>query len=153
MLKTKEVGFGKKTSVKLVLATGDGGIEVVDGGDCQGLDGIHNEIAAEGVGSHIVLLGKVEQTVNDRRGLAGIHDALPLFTAARYSTVDGATLIVESDYCSAVNVIIANSAPRPDGRKQGGQAVALRVASDKAAFYDCKMIGFQGQTFLRGLLH
>ncbi|KAK3000229.1 LOW QUALITY PROTEIN: hypothetical protein RJ639_023848 [Escallonia herrerae] len=46
-------------------------------------------------------------------------------TAAQYGTVDSATLIVESDYFSAVNVIFANSAPRPDGKRQGAQALAL----------------------------
>ncbi|KAK3011622.1 hypothetical protein RJ639_011124 [Escallonia herrerae] len=53
--------------------TGDGGNEIVDGGDRQGLAGIHDKIVAEGVGNHIVLLGKVEQAVNHCRDLARIH--------------------------------------------------------------------------------
>ncbi|KAK3005110.1 LOW QUALITY PROTEIN: hypothetical protein RJ639_016527 [Escallonia herrerae] len=55
-----------------------------------------------------------------------------------YGTVDSATLIVESDYFSAVNVVFANSALRPDGKKQGAQALALLVTGDKAALYNCK---------------
>ncbi|XP_073020609.1 pectinesterase 2-like [Primulina eburnea] len=64
-------------------------------------------------------------------------------TAAEYGTVDSATLIVESDYFSAVNVKIVNSAPRPDGVRKGAQAVALRIGGDKASFYNCKIYGFQ----------
>ncbi|KAI8540237.1 hypothetical protein RHMOL_Rhmol09G0246900 [Rhododendron molle] len=64
-------------------------------------------------------------------------------TAAQYGTVDSATLIVESDYFSAVNLVIANSAPRPDGKRKGAQAAALRISGDKAAFYNIRLYGFQ----------
>lgn len=64
-------------------------------------------------------------------------------TAAQYGTVDSATLIVGSDYFVGVNIIIKNSAPRPDGVRKGAQAVALRVSGNKAAFYKCKMLGYQ----------
>ncbi|XP_027361983.1 putative pectinesterase 63 [Abrus precatorius] len=64
-------------------------------------------------------------------------------TAQQYGTVDSATLIVESDYFVAANIMISNSAPRPDGKRPGAQAVALRISGDKAAFYNCKMLGFQ----------
>jgi len=64
-------------------------------------------------------------------------------TAAQYGTVDSATLIVGSDYFVGVNLIIKNSAPRPDGRKKGAQAVALRASGNKATFYRCKLLGFQ----------
>ncbi|CAL5322869.1 unnamed protein product [Camellia sinensis] len=64
-------------------------------------------------------------------------------TAAQYGTVDSATLIVESDYFSAVNVKIVNSAPRPDGKRKGAQALALRMSGDKGSFYNCRIYGFQ----------
>ncbi|KAJ1412083.1 Zinc finger, CCHC-type [Sesbania bispinosa] len=64
-------------------------------------------------------------------------------TAQQYGTVDSATLIVESDYFVAANIIISNSAPRPDGKRPGAQAAALRISGDKATFYNCKLIGFQ----------
>ncbi|KAJ9678663.1 hypothetical protein PVL29_020751 [Vitis rotundifolia] len=62
---------------------------------------------------------------------------------AKFGTVDSATLIVESDYFMAVNIIVINSSPRPDGKRKGAQAVALKVSGDKAAFYNCRLIGFQ----------
>ncbi|GAB4854793.1 hypothetical protein Ancab_023378 [Ancistrocladus abbreviatus] len=64
-------------------------------------------------------------------------------TAAQYGTVDSATLIVESDYFVAANLIIANSAPRPDGKRKGAQALAVRISGEKAAFYNCRLLGFQ----------
>ncbi|XP_059625452.1 pectinesterase 2-like [Cornus florida] len=64
-------------------------------------------------------------------------------TAKECGTVDSATLIVESDYFIALNLIIVNSAPRPDGKREGAQAVSLRISGDKAAFYNCKVHGFQ----------
>ncbi|KAK2376066.1 pectinesterase [Trifolium repens] len=64
-------------------------------------------------------------------------------TAAQYGTVDSATVIVEGDYFVAANVIISNSAPLPDGKRPGAQAVALRASGDKSTFYNCQFIGFQ----------
>ncbi|KAK4489361.1 hypothetical protein RD792_005168 [Penstemon davidsonii] len=64
-------------------------------------------------------------------------------TAAQYGTVESATLIVESDYFSALNLNIVNSAPRPDGKRVGAQAAALRIGGDMASFYNCRFYGFQ----------
>lgn len=64
-------------------------------------------------------------------------------TAAVYGTFRSATVTVESDYFVAVNVIFVNSAPQPDGIRKGAQAVAMRISGDKAAFHNCKFIGFQ----------
>lgn len=36
-----------------------------------------------------------------------------------------------------------NAAPRPDGKRKGAQASAMRISGDKAAFYNCKFVGFQ----------
>ncbi|KAA8539736.1 hypothetical protein F0562_026428 [Nyssa sinensis] len=64
-------------------------------------------------------------------------------TAAQYGTVYSATLSVLSDYFTAINIVIVNSAPRPDGRTDGAQAVAYRIAGDKSAMYNCQLYGFQ----------
>ncbi|GAB2216275.1 hypothetical protein Droror1_Dr00024045 [Drosera rotundifolia] len=82
---------------------------------------------------------------NTQRVVISIGPAALTFdgTAAKYGTVDSANLIVESDYFVAVNIIVSNSAPRPDGKRNGAQAVALRISGDKAAFYGCRLLGFQ----------
>ncbi|KAF8401146.1 hypothetical protein HHK36_014450 [Tetracentron sinense] len=64
-------------------------------------------------------------------------------TASQYGTLNSATVAAESDYFTAVNIIFVNSAPKPDGKRKGAQAVAMRITGDKAAFYNCKFIGFQ----------
>ncbi|XP_052185301.1 pectinesterase 1-like [Diospyros lotus] len=64
-------------------------------------------------------------------------------TALKYGTVDSASLIVFGDYFIGANLIISNSAPRPDGIMKGAQAVAVRVSGDKSAFYNCRILGFQ----------
>ncbi|XP_031125785.1 pectinesterase 1-like [Ipomoea triloba] len=64
-------------------------------------------------------------------------------TAAKDGTVYSATVIVEADYFTAINVNIINSAPRPDGVRKGAQAVALTQSGDMAAFYSVRLHGFQ----------
>ncbi|PON92476.1 Pectinesterase, Tyr active site [Trema orientale] len=64
-------------------------------------------------------------------------------TAKQYGTVDSATIIALSKYFVGANLIIKNSAPRPDPYKKDGQALALRINGDKAAFFNCKFTGFQ----------
>ncbi|KAL1196820.1 putative pectinesterase 49 [Cardamine amara subsp. amara] len=63
-------------------------------------------------------------------------------TAAKYGTVESATLIVWAEYFMAANLNIRNTAPMPKPGTQG-QALAMRINADKAAFYNCKFYGFQ----------
>ncbi|KAK6926246.1 Pectinesterase, catalytic [Dillenia turbinata] len=89
---------------------------------------------------------KVERTKNFITFYGAPND-MPTFvyggTALQYGTIDSASLIVEGDYFVASNIIIKNSAPPPDGVRKDAQAVALRVSGDKAAFYNCKLYGYQ----------
>ncbi|XP_010546117.1 PREDICTED: pectinesterase PPME1-like isoform X2 [Tarenaya hassleriana] len=79
--------------------------------------------------------------------LLGNPKSMPVITfdgtAAKYGTVDSATLIVLSDYFMAINVIVKNTAPAPDGKTKGAQALAMRISGNKAAFYNCKFYGYQ----------
>ncbi|KAB2596434.1 pectinesterase 63 [Pyrus ussuriensis x Pyrus communis] len=71
-------------------------------------------------------------------------------TAQKYGTVNSATVIAESDYFIATNLLIKNSSPRPDGKRVGAQAVALRLVGfqdtlcddrDNHLFKDCYIEG------------
>ncbi|XP_050379869.1 putative pectinesterase 63 [Argentina anserina] len=64
-------------------------------------------------------------------------------TAEVFGTWNSATVAVEADYFMAVNIAFVNSAPMPDGKRKGAQAVALRISGDKAAFHNCRFIGYQ----------
>ncbi|KAL4348367.1 hypothetical protein GQ457_17G018700 [Hibiscus cannabinus] len=64
-------------------------------------------------------------------------------TAKKYGTVDSATIIAFSNYFVAAYLNIVNSSPHPNGKVQGEQAVALRVAGDRSAIYNCNLYGFQ----------
>ncbi|CAH2073697.1 unnamed protein product [Thlaspi arvense] len=79
--------------------------------------------------------------------LLGQRNAMPIIsfdgTAAKYGTVDSATLIILSDYFMAVNIVVRNTAPMPDGKTKGAQALSMRISGNKAAFYRCRFYGFQ----------
>ncbi|KAH6792761.1 Pectin lyase-like superfamily protein [Perilla frutescens var. hirtella] len=83
--------------------------------------------------------------------LYGDPKNMPVFvyggTAAKYGTVDSATLSAESDNFTCVNVKVVNCAPRPDGKIVGAQAAAVRVGGDSAVFYNCKFYGYQDTVF------
>ncbi|XP_031499166.1 putative pectinesterase 63 [Nymphaea colorata] len=77
----------------------------------------------------------------------GDRNAMPTIRfggrAAVYTTMFSATVAVESNYFMAVNIIFENSAPKPRPGEKGGQAVAMRISGDNAAFYNCRFLGFQ----------
>ncbi|CAA7026923.1 unnamed protein product [Microthlaspi erraticum] len=63
-------------------------------------------------------------------------------TAAKYGTVESATLIVWATNFVAANLNIINTSPMPKPGTQG-QALAHRINGDKAAYYNCRFHGFQ----------
>lgn len=44
-------------------------------------------------------------------------------------------------------VVCKNSSPRPDGKRVGAQAAALRIGGDASVFYNCKFYGYQDTIF------
>eukprot|EP00249_Psilotum_nudum_P004591 c18098_g1_i1 orf=263-934(+) len=58
-------------------------------------------------------------------------------------TFHSATVAINSKYFTAQGMIFKNDAPPPVPGRTGGQAVALRVTADLAAFYDCRFYGYQ----------
>ncbi|KAM0949227.1 putative pectinesterase [Dioscorea sansibarensis] len=79
--------------------------------------------------------------------LYGDPNAMPRIsfngTAKFFTTYNSATVAVESDHFMACNIIFDNTAPRPIGRKEGAQAVAMRISGQMAAFYNCRFYGHQ----------
>lgn len=149
----------RKSTLDPGLVAAEGGAKVVkvmqDGsGEFKTITDAINSIPTGNTMRVIVYIGagnynekiKIERT-KPFITLYGVPENMPNLTfagtAQQYGTVDSATLIVESDYFVAANIIISNTAPRPDGKAPGAQAVALRISGDKAAFYNCKVYGFQ----------
>ncbi|GBG84826.1 hypothetical protein CBR_g39202 [Chara braunii] len=63
--------------------------------------------------------------------------------AATGSTSASASVSVTGNFFSAEDIEFANGAPRPDTSSVTGQAVAIRITGDQAAFYNCRFIGYQ----------
>ncbi|KAL8140557.1 hypothetical protein V2J09_006578 [Rumex salicifolius] len=59
------------------------------------------------------------------------------------STPSSATFSILAPNFIAYNISFHNTAPAPDPGAVGGQAVAVRVANDKVAFYGCGFYGAQ----------
>ncbi|EES17206.1 putative pectinesterase 63 [Sorghum bicolor] len=68
-------------------------------------------------------------------------------------TYGSATVAVESDYFMASGVHFKNAAPLAAPGTEGGQAVAVRVYGNKAAFYDCTFDGGQDTLYDHRGLH
>ncbi|XP_002979836.2 probable pectinesterase 53 [Selaginella moellendorffii] len=62
-------------------------------------------------------------------------------------TYKSASVSVEATDFVAKNLSFLNTSPGPGVGVQGAQAVALRVSSDRAAFYGCGFYGFQDTLF------
>ncbi|CAL5054960.1 unnamed protein product [Urochloa decumbens] len=63
------------------------------------------------------------------------------------STGGSASVYIKADGFVAKNISFKNSAPAPKPGAQGAQAVALRIAGDKAAFWGCGFFGAQDTLF------
>ncbi|XP_058083905.1 probable pectinesterase 53 [Magnolia sinica] len=98
----------------------------------------------------ITFLGDVESpptiTGNDTASEVG-KDGIPL------KTFHSATVAVNADYFIAANIKFENTAPHPDTGSIGGQAVAVRISGNKAAFYDCGFYGNQDTLYDHKGLH
>ncbi|GLJ49279.1 hypothetical protein SUGI_1041360 [Cryptomeria japonica] len=81
-------------------------------------------------------IGKTILTWNDNASSKG-PNGKPLGTSGSASTT------IESEYFCAKGITFENTAPVAPPGADDMQAVALRVAGDKALFIDCQMVGHQ----------
>ncbi|KAJ8899697.1 hypothetical protein K2173_019395 [Erythroxylum novogranatense] len=58
-------------------------------------------------------------------------------------TIYSASVAISSPNFTAYNISFENTAPSPSPGQAGGQAVALRITGDQAAFYGCGFYGSQ----------
>ncbi|KAI3738230.1 hypothetical protein L2E82_28253 [Cichorium intybus] len=63
--------------------------------------------------------------------------------ASTQGTINSYTVCIHPKNFIAYDIGFTNTAPRPKAGAAGGQAVALRVTGDHAAFYNCGFYGFQ----------
>ncbi|KAK8942049.1 putative pectinesterase 63 [Platanthera guangdongensis] len=123
-------------------------------GDFTTISGAVDSIPENNVRRVVIRIGpgvykeKVKVVVNKPFvTFSGDRNAMPKISfngrAAEYGTLNSASVIVESPYFVASNIIFENSAPRPVVGVEGAQAVAMRISGDMAAFYNCKFLGYQ----------
>ncbi|KAF2325048.1 hypothetical protein GH714_022449 [Hevea brasiliensis] len=85
-------------------------------------------------------------TGNDTASSLSGKDGKPL------RTFQSATVAVDANYFTAINVKFENTATHEIGSK-GGQGVALRISGTKAAFYNCSFYGSQDTLYDHKGLH
>ncbi|XP_057782274.1 probable pectinesterase 53 [Salvia miltiorrhiza] len=100
--------------------------------------------------SFVTLVGNASDpptiTGNDTASTVRGRDGTPL------RTFQSATVAVDADYFTAINVKFENTAPHVVGTR-GGQAAALRISGTKAAFYNCSFYGSQDTLYDHKGLH
>lgn len=60
-----------------------------------------------------------------------------------WGTFMSCTVCIDAEHFIANNVTFMNGAPPPDPKFNDGQATALRITGDMAAFFNCHFIGWQ----------
>ncbi|CAK9876876.1 unnamed protein product [Sphagnum jensenii] len=91
--------------------------------------------------NHITMIGITD---NDETVIAWNSTASDvIYGGQKLQTINSATVAVEADYFIARNITFMNTAQAPRPGAVGGQAVALRISGDKAAFYGCRFLGHQ----------
>jgi pectinesterase len=91
--------------------------------------------------THITLIGEdVKQTVLTYDNYAGKLDS----TGKAFGTSRSASFYVYGAYFTAKNITFENSAGPV------GQALAIYVAGDKSAFFNCRFLGFQDTIYTHG---
>ncbi|KAJ0079077.1 hypothetical protein Patl1_23792 [Pistacia atlantica] len=135
-VETKSLDDKEGSVLDDVLAIAEAGLKVIT-------------VKKDGSGDFKTVTNAVKSipSMNTKRTIIKIGRGMPKIvfdgTAAKYGTVDSATVAVESDYFVAVNIEFVNSAPMPDAKRDDQQAVALRISGDMAAFHNCRFIGYQ----------
>ncbi|KAL5995762.1 hypothetical protein ACLOJK_025832 [Asimina triloba] len=148
-----QAGIGKPLDESLVDAEQNKRVITVSG-DFKTVSDAVNSVPKDNTNRTIIKIGpgvyKEKITVDRSKPFItffGDHDAMPTLTfdgrAAEYGTVNSASVAVDADYFMAVNIIFENTSPRPVLGVKGAQAVAMKIGGDKAAFYSCKIYGFQ----------
>ncbi|XP_030490751.2 putative pectinesterase 63 [Cannabis sativa] len=151
--------INNKVTLDKVLTAAENAVKIVkvrkDGmGDFKTITDAVKSIPSGNTGRVIVWIGggvyRERITVDRSKSFVtfyGDEDNVPVITfdgtAQKFGTWNSATVAVESHYFVAANIAFVNSAPKPKGKLNGEQAVALRISGDKAAFHNCKFIGFQ----------
>ncbi|KAL0316966.1 UNVERIFIED_CONTAM: Pectinesterase 2 [Sesamum angustifolium] len=101
------------------------------------------QVRADGTGDFKTITDAIKSVPHNNKHRVIISIGPGNYTEKQFGTLESGTLTVESDYFSAVNLKFVNSAPRPDGKREGAQAVAMKIAGDYASFYNCRFHGFQ----------
>ncbi|KAJ3689352.1 hypothetical protein LUZ61_018516 [Rhynchospora tenuis] len=148
----------KKWVVMMASAQNAGLVLTVDLQGCANFSSVQNAVDAvpdnslsrtlilvnSGVYREKVMIGAVKSNVT-LQGRGNLETSIVWNSTANSSggTVNSATFSILSFNFIAFNISFQNTAPAASPGDEGGQAVALRIAGDQAAFYGCGFYGAQ----------